>query len=84
MMAGFLLFTAAFAQAQLRTTYATAERLAAASGLVVLGTVSEVVTAAQKEERRQKFKWFAGGAGALAGCFVLLLGIEFAQRAMMA
>lgn len=75
---------AAFAQAQLRPTYSTAERLAHASGLPVLGSIGEVVTTAQKAERRRKLIWFAGASGALAGCFLLLMLVEFVQRSMVA
>jgi polysaccharide chain length determinant protein (PEP-CTERM system associated) len=75
---------AAYAQAQLQTTYVTAARLASASGLPVLGSISEVVTPAQREERRQKLVWFAGAGGGLAACFMLLLVIEFIQRGMVA
>lgn len=75
---------AAFAKAQLQTTYATAAQLAKASGLPVLGSISQVVTAAQKAERRQKLVWFAGGSGGLAACFLLLLLVEFIQRGMVA
>ncbi len=75
---------AAFAKGQLKTTYATAERLAKASGLPVLGAVSEVLTPAHMVERRRRLVWFAGGAGALAGCFALLLLVEFVQRGLMA
>jgi polysaccharide chain length determinant protein (PEP-CTERM system associated) len=75
---------AAFAKAQLQTTYATAAQLAKASGLPVLGAISRVLTDTQKAERRQKLVWFAGGSGALAGCFVLLMLVELVQRGMMA
>lgn len=75
---------AAFAKAQLRTTYATAERLGRASGLPILGAVSEVLTPANIVDRRKRLVWFASGAGALAGCFALLLLVEFVQRGLMA
>ncbi|TVV76130.1 XrtA system polysaccharide chain length determinant [Sphingomonas solaris] len=75
---------AAFAKAQLQTTYATAERLARASGLPVLGAVGEVLTPANIVDRRKRLVWFAGGAGALGACFALLLLVEFVQRGMMA
>jgi len=74
----------AFAKAQLATTYATADRLARASGLPVIGSISEIVTPSQKLDRRTKLMWFAGAGGALAGCFLLLLLVEFVQRGMMA
>lgn len=75
---------AAFAKGQLQTTYATAERLAKASGLHVIGTISEVLTAPEREARRKKLAWFAGGAGGVAAMFVLLLLVEFIQRGMVA
>jgi succinoglycan biosynthesis transport protein ExoP len=74
----------AFAKSQLATTYATADRLARASGLRVVGSVSEIVTAPQRVVRRKRMVWFAGASGALAGCFLLLLLVEFVQRSMMA
>ncbi|MET0269502.1 MAG: XrtA system polysaccharide chain length determinant [Sphingomonas sp.] len=75
---------AAFAQGQLQGAYATPERLARATGLPVLGSVTEVLMPAAVAERRRRLMWFAGGAGALAGCFALLLLVEFVQRGLMA
>lgn len=75
---------AAFGKAQLATTYATADRLAKASGLPVIGSISEIVTAPQQIENRRRLMWFAGAGGALAGCFVLLLLVEFVQRGLTA
>lgn len=75
---------AAFAVGQIRTTYATAGRLERASGLPVIGSISEVLTAAQRSDRKQKLKYFTGGSLALLGAFLLLLIIEFAQRGMVA
>jgi polysaccharide chain length determinant protein (PEP-CTERM system associated) len=75
---------AAFAKGQLQTTYATATQLAKASGLPVLGSITQVLTDTQRAERKQKLVWFAGGAGGLAGCFALLLLVELVQRGMVA
>ena len=75
---------AAFAIGQIRTTYATAGRLERASGLPVVGSVSEVLTSTQRSARKQKLKYFTGGSVALAGMFVLLLVVEFVQRGMVA
>ena len=75
---------AAFVMGQLRTTYPSAQRLEKASGLPVIGSVSEVLTQAQRVERRKKLVWFAGGLGGLAGVFVVLLLVEFVQRGMVA
>jgi polysaccharide chain length determinant protein (PEP-CTERM system associated) len=75
---------AAFALGQLRATFPTAARLEKASGMPVIGAIGEVVTWRQTEERRRKLKLFAGGAGALAAAYVLLLGVEFLERGMAA
>lgn len=75
---------AAFARGQIRTSYPTAGRLERASGLPVIGSISEVLTVVQRAERRRKFKFFSGGAAALLGIFVLLLVVEFIQRGMVA
>lgn len=75
---------AAFAQSQLSTTFPTATRLARASGMPVLGSISTVIPPGERAERLQKLKWFAGGAAGLAGCFLILLLVEFVQRGMVA
>ena len=75
---------AAFALGQLKTSYATAGRLERASGLPVIGSISEVVTPLQRAERKQKFKYFMGGSAALVGAFLLLIVVEFVQRGMVA
>ncbi len=75
---------AAFGKAQLATTYATAERLARASGLPVIGSISEIASDAERAGNRRRLLWFAGAGGALAGCFLLLLLVEFVQRGLTA
>jgi hypothetical protein len=75
---------AAWAQGQLKTSYSTADRLARATGLTVIGSIPETLTNAQMALQKQKLKWFAGASGALGGAFLLLLAIEFVQRGMMA
>ena len=75
---------AAFALSQLRTTFPTAGRLERASALPVIGAIGEVVTLAQKLDRRRKLTWFAGGAAALCVAYVALIGVEFLQRGLMA
>lgn len=74
----------AFAMGQLRASYPTADRLAKASGLPVVGSITEMLTDPQRAERRKRMKWFAGGTAGLAGAFVLLLLVEFIQRSMVA
>lgn len=74
----------AFVLGQVQTTFPTAGRLASVTGLPVLGTVSEVLTAPLRARRRQRLAWFGGAAAALAGCFAVLMAIEFWQRAQLA
>ncbi|KQN36985.1 chain-length determining protein [Sphingomonas sp. Leaf407] len=75
---------AAFALSRLRTSFATAGKLEKVSGMPVLGSIGEVVTDAVKTGRARRLKLFAGGAGALGVAFVFLLGLEFAQRGLVA
>jgi polysaccharide chain length determinant protein (PEP-CTERM system associated) len=73
---------AAFALGKLRSTFDTASRLEKASGLPVIGSIGEVVTAAQVAMRRQRLTLFAGGIGALGLAYLGLVGVEFVQRGM--
>ncbi|WP_338426023.1 XrtA system polysaccharide chain length determinant [Sphingopyxis kveilinensis] len=75
---------AAFGLSQVRTSYATAARLERASGLPVIGSITEVVTPERQLDRRKKLVWLAGGGGALVGLYALLLVAEFIQRGMVA
>ncbi|UUL83233.1 XrtA system polysaccharide chain length determinant [Sphingomonas qomolangmaensis] len=75
---------AAFAMSKLRTTYPTAARLEKASGLPVIGSIGEVVTAAQTAIRKRQLRMFAGGVGGLVVAFVVLIGVEFLQRGLVA
>jgi polysaccharide chain length determinant protein (PEP-CTERM system associated) len=75
---------AAFAMGQLRTTFPTQARLEQVTGMPVLGSVTEVMTAARKAERTQRLKWFGGAGAALAGSYALLMLVEFWQRSMVA
>ncbi|WP_213979953.1 XrtA system polysaccharide chain length determinant [Sphingomonas sp. dw_22] len=73
---------AAFALGKLRSTFDTASRLEKASGLPVIGSIREVVTASQMTLRRQRLTLFAGGLGALGVAYLGLVGVEFVQRGM--
>ena len=75
---------AAFALGHLQTSFPTAAKLEKASGLPVIGSISQMLTSAQREERKKKMKMFVGGTGALFGVFVLLVVVEFIQRGMAA
>jgi polysaccharide biosynthesis transport protein len=75
---------AAFAKAQLQTTFPTQNRLEQATGLPVLGSVSEIFTAEALARRKQQLKWFMGAGGALAGSYAVLMLVEFWQRSTVA
>jgi len=75
---------AAFVRTQIQTTFPTLGRLEQLTGLPVLGSVSEVVTAAARTAERQRLRWFAGAGGALAGAYLLLMAVEFWQRSTVA
>jgi polysaccharide chain length determinant protein (PEP-CTERM system associated) len=74
---------AAFVAGQLQTTFPTQGKLASATGLPVLGSIGEVWTAARRAEAKQKLAWLAGGAGALAGLYGVLMAVEFWQRSQV-
>ena len=74
----------AFAMGQLQTSYPTAAKLEKASGLPVIGSVSQILTSTQREARKKKMRLFYGGTGALVGVFALLMVVEFIQRGMVA
>ena len=73
---------AAFALGHLQTSYPTAAKLERASGLPVIGAISQMLTSAQRDERKRKLKLFYSGAGALGGVFALLIVAEFIQRSV--
>ncbi|MFC4295547.1 XrtA system polysaccharide chain length determinant [Novosphingobium tardum] len=75
---------AAVAATQLNSSFATTAALEEATGLPVLGAVSQTLTDAQRLLRSRQKRWFFGGSGALAGVFILLIAVEVAQRAMVA
>ena len=72
----------AFALGHLQTSYPTASKLERASGLPVIGSISQMLTGEQRIERKRKLGLFFGGTAALVGAFVVLLLIEFIQRGM--
>jgi polysaccharide chain length determinant protein (PEP-CTERM system associated) len=74
----------AFALGQLQTSYPTAAKLEKASGLPVVGSVSQVLTKTQREIRKKKMRFFYGAVGSLVGIFSLLMVVEFVQRGMVA
>jgi polysaccharide biosynthesis transport protein len=75
---------AAFAISQVKASYPTAARLAKASGLPVIGSISEFLPVTKRDDARLKMKYFAGCTAALVAAWVLLLVVEFIQRSMVA
>jgi polysaccharide chain length determinant protein (PEP-CTERM system associated) len=75
---------AAFALSQVMPSFSTASRLERASGMPVIGSIGEVLTASQIAFRRKRLQMFAGGAGALGLAYLALVGVEFVQRGMIA
>ena len=75
---------AGFVKSQLQRSFASAAVLEEATGLPVLGAVTEVVTPARRERQRQSLKYFAGAGGALAGAYLVLMVVEFWQLSRIA
>ena len=74
----------AFGLGQFRGTFATASKLERVFELPVIGTVSHTMTEVSRALMVRRQKQFAAAAGGLGGLFVVLLGIEFVQRGMVA
>jgi polysaccharide chain length determinant protein (PEP-CTERM system associated) len=74
----------AFALGHLQTSYPTVAKLEKASGLPVLGSISHVLTDAQRAIRKQKMRYFYGASAGLFGVFALLMAAEFIQRGLVA
>lgn len=74
----------AFVAGQLQTTFPTQGKLAQVTGLPVLGTLTEVVTAPERARRRQRLVWLGGAGAALAASWAILILVEFWQRSTVA
>lgn len=75
---------AAFALGHVQTSFPTAAKLERASGLPVIGLISQMLTDADRAARRQKMKLFYGASAGLVGVCALLMVAEFIQRGMTA
>ncbi len=75
---------AAFALGQVNGTFATAGKLEQTFELPVIGTISHTLTEAAQAGAKRRRKQFAAASGALGTLFVVLVGIEFVQRGLMA
>ncbi|MDB5719764.1 MAG: chain-length determining protein, partial [Alphaproteobacteria bacterium] len=69
---------------QLQATFATQGRLEQATGLPVLGSISDVLSPADRSRRRQRLVWLGGATGALAGGYAILMAVEVWQRSLVA
>lgn len=74
----------AFGLSQLAGTFPTTARLEKMSGMPVIGSIGEVVTAAQTAMRRKRLQMFAAATAGLVVAWVALLGLEMLQRGMSA
>ncbi len=74
----------AFALSQIKSAYSTPGRLARASGLPVIGSISEFLPASQTADAKLKLKYFIGATASLFGAWLLLMVVEFIQRSMVA
>ena len=70
----------AFVMGHLQSTYASPMKLEKATGLPVLVSISQMLTPKEAAERKRWLKYYYGAAASLVGVFVLLMGIELAQR----
>ncbi|WP_226635741.1 XrtA system polysaccharide chain length determinant [Novosphingobium profundi] len=75
---------AAFALSKVRSVFATTAGLERATGLPVLGAISQNLTEGARALRRRRLKYFYGATAALGGLLVVLLVVEFVQRGMVA
>ncbi len=71
---------AAFAMGQMQTTYPAAAKLARASGLPVIGSVTEILTPQLIAARRLRLRRFALGAAGLVCVALAVTGLEIVQR----
>jgi polysaccharide chain length determinant protein (PEP-CTERM system associated) len=74
----------AFALGHVQTSFPTAAKLEKASGLPVIGSISQMLTGAERIQRQQKMKLFYGATGGLVGLCALLVVAEFVQRSLTA
>jgi hypothetical protein len=65
-------------------TFATAGKLEQTFDLPVIGAISHTLTTAARAVARRRTRQFAAASGGLGVLFVVLLGVEFVQRGMVA
>jgi len=75
---------AAYAMGQLRSSFATPQKLERAFDLPVIGAISLTISDAARVIERRRLKQFAGACGGLGAMFVILLAIEIVSVGAMA
>jgi MoxR-like ATPase len=74
----------AYALSQLKSSFATPQKLERAFNLPVIGSVSLTVSDAARAVEKRRLKQFAGACAGLGGMLVILLAIEFVTLGSMA
>ncbi len=74
----------AYALSQLRSTFATPQKLERALDLPVVGSISLTISETAKRLRAKRLKQFAGATAGLFGLFIVLLAIEFVSISTVA
>lgn len=74
----------AYALGQLKSSFATPQKLERAFDLPVIGSVSLTVSDAARAIEQKRLKQFAGACAGLGSIFVILLAIEFVSVGAMA
>jgi polysaccharide chain length determinant protein (PEP-CTERM system associated) len=74
----------AYALSQLKSSFATAQKLERAFDLPVIGAISLTISEAAREVEKRRLKQFGGACAGLAAMFVILLAIEFVSVGTMA
>ena len=74
----------AYALSQLRSSFATPQKLERSFDLPVIGSISLTISDAARKLEQQRLKQFAGACGGLVAMLVILLAIEFVSVGAMA
>lgn len=74
----------AYGLSQLKSSFATPQKLERAFDLPVIGSISLTVSEATRAHEMRRLKQFGGACGGLAAIFVILLAIEFVSVGTMA
>ncbi len=75
---------AALAMSKVKSTFATTAKLESVMDLPVIGSISKTLTDTARSLQAKRMKMFVAGCAGLGGLFVVLMGVEFLQRGMVA